>query len=82
MQSGLCSPQGLIVQGSSAGGWLAAAAALLQPSLFAAAVLTVPCLDPLGLLLHEQQGELELGDAATDPQVCLLGTCAQPARCH
>jgi hypothetical protein len=42
---------------------------LQQPSWFAAAVLTVPCLDPLGLLLHKRDSELELGPAAADAQV-------------
>ncbi|WIA38057.1 hypothetical protein OEZ86_001426 [Tetradesmus obliquus] len=66
-QAGLCSS--LCLQGSSAGGWLAASLLLQQPGWFAAAVLTVPCLDPLGLLLHKGDGALELGPAAADAQV-------------
>jgi hypothetical protein len=42
---------------------------LQQPAWFAAAVLTVPCLDPLGLLLQRRDGQLELGAAADDEQV-------------
>lgn len=74
LQVGLVAPDGLSIQGSSAGGWLAASALLQQPQLFAAAVLTVPCLDPLGLLLQHNQGVLELGAAADDAQVrsCVL----------
>jgi alpha-beta hydrolase superfamily lysophospholipase len=64
------------LQGSSAGGWLAASVLLQQPSWFAAAVLTVPCLDPLGLLLRKRDGELELGPAAADAQV---RSCAETA---
>lgn len=68
-QVGLVSHGGLCLQGASAGGWLAASVVLKQPQLFAAAVLTVPCLDPLGALLQCNQGGLELGAAATDPEV-------------
>lgn len=66
---GLCAPGRLCVAGSSAGGWLAASAALQQPQLFCSLVLTVPCLDPLGLMLQQQQGQIELGDARRDAQV-------------
>lgn len=69
MQVGLCTPSQLCLSGSSAGGWLAAAAALQAPHLFRSLVLTVPCLDPLGLMLSQQQGQVELGDAVRDAQV-------------
>lgn len=69
LQAGLCAPNRLCLQGSSAGGWLAASAMLQQPQWFAAVVLTVPCLDPLGLLIEQQQGQLELGMAEADQQV-------------
>jgi hypothetical protein len=68
-QVGLCAPGQLCLSGSSAGGWLAAAAALQAPHLFRSLVLTVPCLDPLGLMLSQQQGQVELGDAVGDAQV-------------
>lgn len=66
---GLCAPRALCVSGASAGGWLAASAALQAPHLFRSLVLTVPCLDPLGLMLQQRQGRIELGDAANSPQV-------------
>jgi len=46
-----------------------ASAALQQPQLFGALLLTVPCMDPLGLMLTQQQGRVELGDARGDAQV-------------
>lgn len=67
----MAAPGGVCLRAASAGGWLAASA-LLQAGpgrLFGASALTVPCLDPLGLLLDEQQGLLELGDAIGDAQV-------------
>lgn len=72
LQVGLCAAGQLCLSGASAGGWLAAAAALQAPHLLRSLVLTVPCLDPLGLMLSQQQGQVELGDAVGDAQVGLL----------
>jgi alpha-beta hydrolase superfamily lysophospholipase len=69
LQVGLCAPGQLCLSGASAGGWLAAAAALQAPHLLKSLVLTVPCLDPLGLMLSQQQGQIELGDAVEDARV-------------
>lgn len=69
---GMCAPGALCVSGTSAGGWLAASAALQAPHLFRSLVLTVPCLDPLGLMLQQRQGRVELGDAANSPRVGVL----------
>lgn len=74
-QVGLCAPESLCLSGSSAGGWLAASGALQSPQLFRALVLTVPCLDPLGLMLNKRQGRIELGDAVDDPQVWCSTVC-------
>ncbi|KAI8476268.1 MAG: hypothetical protein J3K34DRAFT_516688 [Monoraphidium minutum] len=60
---GACGRRRLALAGSSAGGWLAAAALAARPGLAAAAALTVPCLDPLGALVEHGQGGLEWGCA-------------------
>jgi hypothetical protein len=73
-QAGVCSPGHLFVQAASAGAWLAASAVLQAcAGLVQGVVLSVPCCDPLGLMLHQQQGRLELGDAVADAQVGMGG---------
>ena len=51
-----------------AGAWVAWPALLSQPSLFAAAVLSVPSLDPLSAVVREGYGWSELG-CPLDPEV-------------
>ncbi len=63
VEGGWCERRELALAGSSAGGWLVAAALAARPGLAAAAVLTVPCTDPLGALVVHGQNTLEWGAA-------------------
>jgi oligopeptidase B len=56
---GACARGRLALAGASAGGWLVGGALAARPGLAAAAVLTVPCLDPLEALVRHKQGSLE-----------------------
>lgn len=62
IQGGYAAPGALCMEGSSAGGWLVASALLRAPHVFAAAVLTVPCLDVLTSCMEERLGTAEWGN--------------------
>jgi hypothetical protein len=64
---GVCARAALALAGTSAGGWLAAAVLAARPGIAAAAVLTVPCLDPLGAFAAHGQGGLEWLEAEDLP---------------
>ena len=71
----------LALAGSSAAGWLIGCALADRPGLAAAAVLTVPCLDPLGALVRHGHSSMEwapphAGAATSDPEAAAVEALA------